>query len=413
MNSRERVLAALNFEQPDRLPKDLGGMLSTGISAFAYPGLVHALGLPWRRAKIHDTMQMLALPDMDVLDALGCDVVTIHEGMTNAFEQDIWNDYDFNGRLQARVRYPEKFSVREDGMIVQSEGATSYFRDTSDMFMPPQAYVFDKAHGGQPMDLSAELPKLDLDIFAEALKKGLYTEAEVENLVSVCKKARSSTDKAIFMSGKISSGIGIASYYGIAIFPMLCMLEPDYVWKMHEIIIRHKTQQFEMLLPKIKDYIDVLMVAADDWGTQNSLVASGDTYRKLFLPFNRQINQIVHSMAPNVKTFLHSCGAIYPLIDDFIETGFDIINPVQWSAGTNTVSQWKDKCRKRIAMWGGGVNSQITLPYCSVKDICDEIRKTVPILARDNGYIFNSIHNILAEIEPEKVIALYKTASEF
>jgi uroporphyrinogen decarboxylase len=128
-------------------------MRSTSISAFAYPKLVHALGLPPRRPRTEDTGQMLALPDLDVLDALGIDVVTIADRTTNAFDQpEIWQDYDFNGRLPARVRYPDAFQSLPDGTILQ--GTTR---------MPPTSFVFDDLHGGQPIDLSSDLPKPDLE----------------------------------------------------------------------------------------------------------------------------------------------------------------------------------------------------------------------------------------------------------
>jgi len=118
--SRERVLQTLNFHTPDRLPKDLGGMRSTCISAFAYPKLVAALGLPPRLPLVEDTGQMLALPDLDVLDALGIDIITILDGVTNAFEQPgMWHAYDFNGRLPARVRNPSAFAAEPDGTLIQ------------------------------------------------------------------------------------------------------------------------------------------------------------------------------------------------------------------------------------------------------------------------------------------------------
>ena len=169
--SRERVLKSLNFQTPDRLPKDLGGMRSTSISAFAYPKLVSALGLPPRLMRVEDTGQMLALPDLDVLDALGIDVVTILDGATNAFDQpELWHPYDFNGRLPAQVRWPENFSAQPDGSILQ-RGRSRMLAD---------AFVFDDEHGGQPLDLSADLPMLDL----KKLRKDVQTEH-----VSVMKKS--------------------------------------------------------------------------------------------------------------------------------------------------------------------------------------------------------------------------------
>jgi len=142
MTSRERVLKALAFEETDRVPRDLGAMRSTGISAFAYPKLVEALGLPPRRPRVHDTGQMLALPEVDVLDALGCDVVTIDGGVTNAFEEpEKWHDYDFGGRLPARVLHPKAFETQPDGSVLQWKSTR----------MPPTSYVFNAEHSGQPL----------------------------------------------------------------------------------------------------------------------------------------------------------------------------------------------------------------------------------------------------------------------
>ena len=119
------------------------------------------------------------------------------------------------------------------------------------------------------------------------------------------------------------------------------------------------------------------------------------------------MNDACHALAPNVKTFLHSCGAIYDLIDLLVESGFDIMNPVQWSAGPHSYREWKDKARKRIALWGGGVNSQSTLPLGTVQEIQAEAREVAHYLGQDGGFVCN-IHNLLAEIPPEKIMALYR-----
>ena len=138
--SRDIVLQSLNFQTPMRVPKDLGGMRSTCISAFAYPGLIKALGLPPRLPRIEDTGQMLALPDLDVLDALGVDVVTILDGVTNALtrseQADLWHAYNFNGRLPAQVRWPENFTTLPDGSIQQNGRSR----------MVIGSYVFDEEH---------------------------------------------------------------------------------------------------------------------------------------------------------------------------------------------------------------------------------------------------------------------------
>jgi len=395
----------LNFKKPDRLPKDLGAMPSTGISAFAYPKLVAALGLPPRRPRVHDTYQMLALPDTDVLDALGCDVVTIDWGVTNAFEEpEKWQEYDFNGRLPARVRDKSAFVVQQDGAILNNSQPQIKAK------MPLSSYVFDAEHGGQPLSLTGDIPLEDLDELKKELKSRQLRDEDVKKTSEHCKQAREATERAILFNGQLLSEIGLASHGGLGVFPVLCLTEPGYVADLHEIKIEHTIRNVRMLLPEIHRYVDIILSGADDLGTQNSLIASPDIFRRLFKPYLRRLNDECHRIAPQIKTFLHCCGAVYDLIDDIIESGFDILNPVQWSAGGHSYKEWKDKSRKRIALWGGGVNAQVTLPLGTIEEIEKEVKEVVAYMNKDSGYVFNSIHNILAEIPPEKVIAMYKAA---
>jgi len=399
MTSRERVMRSLNFESVDRVPKDLGGMASTSISAFAYPKLVTALGLPQRRCRVHDTSSMLAMPDMDVLDALGCDVVIIWDCVTNAFDDsNKWQDYDFNGRLSARVCDRSIFIDHPDGTITQPQRSS---------IMPPTSTVFDLAHGGNPLDLSAELPKPNLKQVKADLDKYFPADEYIKKLSLHCKNVRNSTDKAIFLNGPISLSISICLPGGLAVWPMICMTEPGFVQDYHGIVTEGTVKLIEAILPEIANNVDIIMLAADDWGTQQNLIASPAIFENLYLPYYKRVNDCIHQITPEVKTFLHSCGAIYDIIDLIIKSGFDVLNPVQWSAGEQGYMKWKDKCRNRIALWGGGVNSQVTLPLGSIKEVVNESKKVVDYLKQDSGYVFNSIHNITAEIDPEKVIAMY------
>lgn len=377
-------------------------MASTGISAFAYPKLVEALGLPPRLPKVHDSWQMLALPDVDVLEALGCDVVTVFHGVTNAFEEpEKWQEYDFNGRLPAYVQDRGIFQKLQNGTIIQPN---------LKLKMPPTSYTFDEDHGGQPLNLMEEIPKDDIDQVKKQLQENQLRDEQIQEIKQHCQRVRESTSRAVFFNGPISSGMSIHARGGIAIFPVLCLTEPNYVADLHGLITEYALKTIQALLPEIHPYIDIIMMSADDWGTQNSLIASGEIFRNLFMPYLRRMNHQCHKIAPQVKTFLHSCGAIYDVIDLIIESGFDILNPVQWTAGEHSYIQWKDKCRNRIVLWGGGVNSQVTLPLDTVEEIEKEVTKVVTYFSEDSGYVFSNIHNFLAEITPEKIIAMYKAA---
>jgi len=398
---RERVLKACAFEETARVPMDLAGMASTSISCFAYPSLVKALGLAPRPPRVYDTGQMLALPDKDVLDALGCDVVALYTDMTNAFDQpELWRPYDFNGRLQATVRWPETFEALPDGAIVQNGNSR----------MAPNGHVFDTDHGGQPLDFTADLPKPDLAAVKAALEKQRPTPQARRALIDFCRKARQATDRAILFNGP-RPDIGIAAHLGIGIFPMLCLAEPDYVHELHAMQLAYGLETLEMILPEIADCIDIYMCNSDDWGTQSATIASPRVYRDLFQPYYRRFNEAIHALAPNVKTFFHSCGAIYDIIDDIAESGYDILNPVQWTAGGHGFREWKDKARGKIVLWGGGVNTQSTLPLGTVEEVERETAEVVDYMKQGGGFVFCAIHNILAEIPGEKVVAMYRAAA--
>jgi uroporphyrinogen decarboxylase len=402
VTSRERVQRALEFEPTDRVPRDLGGMRSTGISAFAYPRLRAALGLPARPPRVHDIGQMLALPETDVLDALGCDVVTVEGGdVTNAFEQpELWRPYDFAGRLPALVRDPEGYR--------QEQGGTLVYRDY--LRMPPASYVFDSEHAGQLFVLDGDLPRPDPGEVRRQQEARVLKDEQIARIRDLCRRARDATDRAILFMGPLSLGLCIHGYGGLAVFPVLCLLEPDLVHEIHSLSLEAALKNARALLPEIKQYVDVVGIDSDDWGNQNALMAPPRVFRDLFLPYRKQHNAEIHRIAPRVKTFLHSCGALYEILDMLVESGTDVLNPVQWSAGGHTAAEWKEKCRGRMSLWGGGVNAQRTLPLGSVEDVEREVAETVGVLKQDGGYVFANVHNILAEIAPEKVIAMYRAA---
>ena len=357
--------------------------------------------LPPRRPRVYDTWQMLALPEPDVLDALDCDVVCVEQQLcTNAFDDPAqWHPYDFNGRLPALVQHPEAFTTLPDGTIVQN----------GQSFMPPSAHVFETPGAGQELDLDHDPQPFDLAALEEECRRQVPTAEQVQAIAAYCARARAATDRAIMYAGL---GPGLGFHGGMPRFTMLCLTRPDHIHALHELRVRYALAAIDRLLPVIAPHVDILMLAADDQGTQSGPVLPPPVFRELFVPYYRRVNDHVHRLAPQVKTFLHCCGAVYDLLVDIIAAGFDALNPVQWSGGSATVRQWKDKARGRLTLWGGGVNTQTTLPFGSAADVEREVRAVVPVLAADSGYVFCAIHNILAEVPPENVIALYRAARQ-
>jgi uroporphyrinogen decarboxylase len=408
MTSRDRVHAALRFQTTDRTPRDLAGMRSTGISAFAYPDLVRTLGLPPRLPRVYDVGQMLALPETDVLDALECDVVPVEmDDCTNAFdESDRWHEYDFGGRLPALVRSPGIYAVQTDGAVTASPSGRP--DDPQALRMPTGSYVFDQLHGGQPIDFSTELVMEDLELVKERQAASLVPDERAGEIAAYCRRARSATTRAIMFNG-LSARLGYPG--GFPHWSMICLTEPDYVHAYHEIVTDAAVRQIETLLPRIADSIDLLMLAADDQGLQDRTILPPALFRELYVPYYRKVTDAVHRIAPEVKCFLHSCGAVYDLIDDFCECGFDVLNPVQWPAGGHTPAEWRSRAGRRLVLWGGGVNTQSTLPLGTIPEIRNEVRRTVDVLGEGSGFVFCAIHNLLAEIPGEKVVAMYGAVS--
>jgi uroporphyrinogen decarboxylase len=404
MNRRERVRKALNFEITDQIPKDLAGMRSTGISCYAYPKLVEALGLPYRRPRVYDSGQMLALPDLDVLDALDCDVCLIEDsGITNAFDQpEFWKPVNPRGDLDMLHPHPEAFSLREDGTAVQNwNGIESY--------MPPGSYVFDTPHGGQSLDLTADIFHIDLKKLEADLKARLITDQKVDEMAALIGKARQATDRALFFN---MSGAGLGFPGGMAAWSMTCLLDPDHVHQVHAMTVEYSSRNLGRMLSAVGSDIDVIMLNADDQGTQNATILPPSVFRDLYMPYYKKVNDQVSRSAPDVFRFLHSCGAIYDIIDDIIEAGFQVLNPVQWTAGGHTPREWHEKTKGKLALWGGGVDSQSTLPLGTVEQVGKQAAEMAALFSQGGGYVFNNIHNLLAEIEPEKIIAMYREAGK-
>ena len=299
------------------------------------------------------------------------------------------------------VKAPEQFSVQEDHSII-------YNKEGALFKMVPSSYVFDDINGDEAIDImTVNPPKEDLGEIREELEKNLLSDERVRSITAYCRKARESTDRAIMFNGL---SMGLKYRRGMASWSMFCLTDPDYVKAIHELITEHHLKNLNRLIPEIAPYIDIFMSNSDDQGTQNAPILPPQVFRELYVPYYKQMNDTIHSHAPELKSFLHSCGAIYSIIDDIIDAGFDVLNPVQWNAGDRSFREWKDKCRNKIALWGGGINAQQTLPLGSMYDIAAEVEEISSYLNKDGGFIFTSIHNILAEIEPEKIVTIYNTA---
>ena len=415
MTSRERVLAALDHKEPDRVPIDLGGSAVTGIMVTTYAGLRRALGVNATPPKVSDLLQMLADVELPVLEKLGCDIVPLLPRLRFfgvAFEDwKPWRTFDGTD-----VLVPGQFNYRVDdnGDLLISPGGD--IRKGPRGRMPKNGYYFDIIPHQEPIDWD----NLNPDEFAEQFQP--YTDDMLEHLRTAAEQLYRNTDRALL--GSFGQG-GLGDLPAVLAPEMEVpkglrnfddwmvahLTHPQYI---KEIYARQTAQAIENLKlyrEAVGDRIAVIFISGTDFGTQRGEFISPDLYRELYLPFHKQINDWVHANT-SWKTFFHTCGSIYHLIPSFIEAGVDVLNPVQCSAANMEPHRLKQEFGDEVVFWGGGVDTQKTLPFGTPDEVRQEVAERIRIFAPGGGYVFNSIHNIQAKTPVENVLAMFESARE-
>ena len=418
MNSRERVTLALDHQEPDRVPLDLGGSPTTGMHVSTVYALRQALKLdpPGTPVRVTEPYQMLGEIKADLCDALGVDVVSL-ESRTNmfGFRNEGWKRWMLSDGTPVLV--PAKFNIEsnEDGSIfMYPQGDTTV---PPCAHMPKGGFYFDAVIRQQKIDWSELDPKDNLEEFS------LIPSEELEYLADEAEKLYTHTDKAIF------ANFGGTSFGDIALVPGLQLKHPkgirgvkewyiahvrrpDYIQEIFESQCEIALQNLDRIYEVVGNRISVAFVTGTDFGTQKRPIMSDASYRKLYKPFHRRINDWVHENT-EWKTFIHSCGSVEPLIKEFAEAGFDILSPVQTSAADMDPRRLKTKYGDQIVFWGGGVDTQRTLPFGTPKEVHKEVHERMRIFAASGGFVFNTIHNVQPKVPVENVLAMYETVREY
>jgi uroporphyrinogen-III decarboxylase len=186
---------------------------------------------------------------------------------------------------------------------------------------------------------------------------------------------------------------------------------PDYVYKVFERQCEFALKNIELLARAVGDKFNVVFVSGTDFGTQRGLLSSLASYRRLFKPFQKAVNDQIHRLTP-WKTFIHTCGAVPDLIPDLIEAGFDILNPVQCSATGMDPRRLKSDFGRDLVFWGGGVDTQTTLPFGTPDEVYRQVRERIDIFAPGGGFVFNSVHNVLSNVPVENMLAMFRAVKD-
>lgn len=417
MTSRERVLKSLNHEEPDRVPLDLGASVLTGMHVSSIYKLRQTMKLdpPGAPVKVLDPYQMLGEVEMDLVDALGVDVVQAPAAATLfGYKREGWKPWKlFDG---TPVLVPEGFNTEPEtngDVLMYPEGDR---RAAPSGRMPAGGFYFDVIVRQPPLDEASLDPDDNTEEFTPISEADLaYFKNEVEGLYR-------ETDKAVF------AGFCFSSFGDIALVPASWLKNPkgirdieewyistvarrDYVYRVFEHQCEVALANLEKLLQALGNKVQVTLITGTDFGAQNSLFISKQSYRDLYKPFHKAINDWLHRNT-SWKTFIHSCGSVVELIPDFIEAGFDILNPVQTAATGMDPKGLKERFGEQIVFWGGGVDTQRTLPFGTPEEVKAEVRDRVEIFGRGGGFIFSAVHNIQAGIPIENLVAMFEAFRE-
>lgn len=411
MNSRERILSAINHKEPDKVPVDLGATPSSGISAIAYNNLKKYLNIANGHTQTYDVVQQVIQPEEIILDKFGIDIIDIGR-MFNENKTD-WYDYRLaDGSI---AQYPIWFKPIEE----KNHSMSVFHEDgTKIAMMPLGATFFDQTIfpyiDGYPTDythLDSQMNKVLWQKLAHSPWDHAQESDFWENLRKKAIDLRSSTDRAI----SIVCGCNLLEW-GMFLrrmdnFLMDCYVDQINVERLLDQLMERHMKTLENVCNAVGDVVDILRFG-DDLGMDQGPMIGPDVYRKLFKPRHKQLCEYVHKNS-QMKTFLHSCGSIYSLMPDLIDAGYDVINPVQTTAMNMDPQKLKNEFGKDITFWGGGCNTRTVLNTGTTEDVRENVLRNLEIFAPGGGYVFNQEHNIMPDVPPQNIVAMYAAIKEF
>ena len=411
MTSRERVLASVRHTEPDCVPLDLGSTPSSGISAIAYNRFKKYLHISGGHTRVYDVVQQVAQPEMRVLDHIGADVLDIGR-MFNEKDSD-W--YDVTLSDGSTAQYPVWFHPQKT-----EDGGWEVYRQNGGQIarMPAGGTFFDQTCfpylDGYPEDfknLDADMGK----VLWSALPHSPWDHASEDDFYEKLREKaiflREHTDKALMVVCGCNMFEWGTFLRRIDNFLMDIYTDQENVERLLDALEEKHMQTLERVCKAVGDVVDILRFG-DDLGMDSGMFMSREKYREIFFPHHRRLCEYVHTHS-QMKTFLHSCGSIYPIIGDLIEAGYDILNPIQTTARQMDPAVLKREFGKDITFWGGGCNTRTILNHASPEEVYDYTKRMLDIFMPGGGYVFNQEHNILSDVPPENLEAMYRAVRDF
>ena len=413
MTGRERVKSALNFKQPDKVPIDFNGHRSSGISVTAYRNLRRHLDLPPSPLYIYDLIQQLAIVERDVLDLFDVDVMQLGCDFNN--KPEYWKDWTLEDGTPCKI--PAMVDVRrtsEGSFIYNIKGDNACGRQ------PPGCLYFEQSF----FPLVNDDEKEDFSDYDDILGEVMWTSVPcppmpidykspegAKEFRELAAATRDSTDRAIY--GIFGGNLVETGQYLFRMDNFLCQLleNPERIHAFLDIVMDRHMANLTAYLDAVGNKIDIIGFG-DDMGTQNGPQFSNEAYMEFFYPRHKQMWGYIHDRFPDMKICLHCCGGVRPLMPLLSDAGLDAINPVQFICRDMDLAELKAQFYGKLTLWGGGCDTRDILPGCDISKIAPHVRSNIETLSKGGGFVFQQVHNVLANVPPENIVEMFKTVRE-
>lgn len=413
MNSKNKIRKAINHQTTDGIPVDFGATTVTGMHCRIVEELRKHYGLQEKPVKIIDPFQMLGEIDEELQEIIGIDTIGV-SGPKDMFNN---NASEFHEQItpwgqRVMIARPINLTTDKEGDVyIYAEGDTNY---PPSAIMPAQCYFINAIERQQPIIEEQLNPSDNLEEYGLLSDKDLaWIKQEVEQAASTGKAVVAGFGGTALGDVAFIPGMGLKNPHGIrsvSEWYISTMMRQEYIHTVFDQQITIAIENYKRIWDTVGDKVDVVFTCGTDFGCQDSQFCSIDTFNELWLPHYKRMNDWIHTHT-TWKIFKHSCGAIVPILPGIIEAGFDIINPVQINAKDMDPTFLKKEFGSELTFWGGGVDTQKILPYASPKAVYDHVLRQCEILGQDGGFVFNSIHNIQANVPVENVIAMIEALS--
>jgi uroporphyrinogen decarboxylase len=394
MTHREKILCALAHKEPDRIPVDLGGTESSGITGIAYHRLKTHLGIRDGKIRIFDLMQQIAKVEPSVLRRIGADAVPL------LIEPKEWKPSTLPDGIPCEIPHKVIIETRSNGdMVVLSKNNTPLMK------RPAGGYYFDSIY--HPLEFVREEKEIDAE--AKIFDSSDWPSWNDESFFDIADKAkRLHTETEYAVVGNLwvhllAAGQDLRGYEN---FMVDILVNKKLAHRLLERQLASYLPRIENYIDAVGEYVDIIQVN-DDLGIQNGPMLSPSLYREMVKPYHKTLWDFIKKKSKK-PLLLHSCGSVYELIPDIIECGIDALNPVQVSARNMGTAKLKREFGKDLTFWGGGCDTQEVLPHGTVQDVKDEVMRRVGDLAHDGGFVFCQVHNIQPDVPPQNIEAMYE-----